>query len=166
LARPRAWGDTLIENNFTATAQNFLVNLLADLSPSDTVTAMRLIIRFRMVPSNLSDNMSGEVRIDLGIGVAAKEAFDLGTTALPDPSVAEEVPARGWLWRSRMVATGQEEAALGYQIYDSDTLTADVRAMRKVDRGILYLRAKVREANPTDFASMRLTGIVRVLCAT
>jgi len=118
-----------------------------------------------VLPQNLPDNTIGAVSVDLGIGVAAEEAFNAGV--VPDPDQASESPARGWLWRDRMVMVSNHITGPPVNdIFQVSEVRADIRAMRKVDRGILYMRSIARELNPTDFAPVRIVGIVRVLCAT
>ncbi len=108
MARPRAWGDTLLNNIETATGATRQVNLLTSLTPSDTITAMRLLIRLRFTPQNYSDNIIGLTHMDLGIGVASEEAFAAGAASLPDITDDSSSPPRGWLWRTRLVIAQQD----------------------------------------------------------
>ncbi len=166
MARPLAWADSLFNISLiTEGAGNVSGDLLATLTPSDTITVMRLIIHLTLMPQNLSDNIDGTVAVDLGIGVAALEAFTAGV--VPDPDNPSETPARGWLWRDRMVMTANHiTGPPAHDTYQVQEVRADIRAMRKVDRGVLYMRTIAREMNATDFAPVRIVGLIRVLCAT
>ncbi len=164
--RARAWGDAIIDASFPITQTQVIDDLLETLSPNDTITAVRLVIRLHCVPQNLSDNIDGGTRIDFGIGVAALEAFN--ANAIPDPDVAGDVPARGWLWRSTMIAVANSVTGPpAHDVYFGTTLEADVRAMRKVDRGKLYL---VMRSGPTvvsgSYLPTAVIGLVRTLCLT
>jgi len=164
--RARAWGDALINATFPVTQTQVIIDLLATLSPSDTITAVRLVIRLHCVPQNLSDDIDGGTKVDFGIGVAALEAFN--ANAIPDPDVAADVPARGWLWRSTMIAVGDHVTGPpAHDVYFGSVLENDIRAMRKVDRGKLYL---VMRSGPTvisgSYLPTAVIGIVRTLCLT
>jgi len=142
------------------------INLLTTLTASDTVTAIRIIIRMHVVPQNLSDNIDGGAVVDMAIGVAALEAFT--ANVVPDPDVAAETPARGWLWKDRLIAVGNSVTGPpAHDVYYGTSLHADVRAMRKVDRGILYLAIAIRDMGVSgSFLPTSVIGSVRVLCAT
>jgi len=166
LARPLAWGDTEIDDLFTSAATKSPVDLLTTLTPSDTITAIRIIIRLYCIPQNLSDNIDGGSRIDIGIGVAAEEAFT--ANVVPDPSVMADVPARGWLWKGTLIAVANTVTGPpARDIYYGTEISADVRAMRKVDRGNLYIARQAKDFSVSgSFLPVTLVGMVRVLCAT
>jgi len=84
---------------------------------------------------------------------------------IPDPNAAGDVPIRNWLWRERLTiivenAGGTEDSAKQWP-----EVRFDVRSMRKVDRGRLYLSV-IATAQTGTFASIRLSGIIRSLCLT
>ena len=162
--RPLAWGDTLFTGTqVTVAAQISPVNLLTQLTPSDRITVMRLVINLQLIPSNTAANGVGVQAVDLAIGVAAEEAFTAG--AIPDPNNSGDVPARGWLWRDRRGVAFQNSSGV-VEDWFYPTINVDIRTMRKVDRGILYLTAfnsSVQGATPYD---VDIIGIVRALCAT
>ncbi len=166
MPRPRAWADTLIDVPFTSSGAANNQDLLLTLTPSDTITVMRLVIHLTVGTQNFSDADDGATFVDMGIGVAAAEAFNVGSTALPDPNQAGDVPARGWLWRDRMVHIEVNTTAPVITLFHISEVRADIRAMRKVDRGILYLRMVAAEQSVGDFVPTNVTGIVRALVAT
>ena len=166
MARPRAWGTTFIDEQYNVANTETNFNLLAELTPSDTITAMRILVHVIAVPQNLSDNIDGGTVVDMGIGVASLEAFTAGV--LPNVNVAGEVPARGWLWRDRLIAVGNSVTGPPvHDVYFGTEVHADLRAMRKVDRGVLYLSTRSSDIKVSGtYLPLALVGIVRVLCAT
>ncbi len=166
MARRLAWADSHIDVALTTASQITPVNLLATLQLLDTVTVIRLIIRMFMVPQNLSDNVDGGTLIDMAIGVSASEAFQ--ANVLSDPSAPADTPARGWLWKDRLIAVGNSVTGPpAHDVYFGTDLHADIRSMRKVDRGVLYFTAEAApQAVSGVFLPVALTGIVRALCAT
>jgi len=159
MARPRAWGDTMFNVDFPVTATQSTTNLLSTLSVLDTVTAVRLVIHMQMVLGTPVETVDGVSILDLGIGVAASEAFNAG--ALPDPDQGGEQPARGWLWRDRLTLTHVDQNSLIW----SQELRADIRTMRKVDRGVLYLIMR-STLSAGVYVPFRGVGIIRALCLT
>jgi len=164
--RARAWADTLISASFPVVSSQVVVNLLTTLIPSDMITAVRLVIRLQCVPQNLSDDIDGGTTISFGIGVSALEAFT--ALVLPDPEIDADVPARGWLWKSVMLAVANSVTGPpAHDVYFGTTLEADVRAMRKVDRGVLYLSMRSTDnAVSGSYLPTAVIGLVRVLCLT
>jgi len=133
---------------------------------SDTITVTRLVGVVNMFTSSTNE-VEYTQEVDLGIGVASKEAFLVGGTALPDPNVAGDYPARGWLYISREVAqqaipTGGTPTAMYRQ---NIRFQFDIRTMRKVDKGILYVH--IRNTNVDGTATLLQTsGRIRALCMT
>ena len=162
-SRPTAWGDTLMSVLIPSAAQMSPLNLLSALTPSDTITVARLIIHLTVVPANLATAGQATQLVDIGIGVAAAEAFNAGV--LPDPNVAGDVPARGWLYADRLVCAHESPSGtLEWGHYSEVRL--DLRASRKVDRGILYIVANNSFLEGGASFSVRLIGRVRALCLT
>jgi len=87
--------------------------------------------------------------------VASQEAFIAGV--LPDPSVASDKPARGWIWRDQILATQN-----GTNTEISKRITADIRGARKLENGELFLIADNNNHTGTVF-SVNVTGLVRCL---
>ena len=161
--RPRAWADTLIDQNLTAT--NVAIDLLTPLAASDTITVARLVIHLWVTPLSLTQQIDGITKVDFGIGVAAGEAFAAGIGALPDPGDATKVPARGWLWADTVVITKVHSTGTTYEAGNFPETRADIGAMRKVDRGILYLMLAMEQIID-DLTTVQVVGRVRALCLT
>jgi len=118
------------------------------------------------VPQNLSDNIDGGSVVDLAIGVSATEAFN--ANVVPDPGSPADTPARGWLWKDRLIAVGNSVTGPpAHDVYWGTELKADIRSMRKVDRGVLYLAMQFDNTLVSgSFLPVSCIGIVRALCAT
>ena len=161
-SRPAAWADTLLSQVITAGTPLTALDLLAPLAASDTITVVRLLGRIRVVTA-IDVNESGVARVDLGVGVAAAEAFTAGVT--PDPGVAGDVPARGWLWRDSVCVATSNSATFGTEVSIWPEVRFDIRSARLVDRGNLYLAA---DNAVMDGSAMivRLVGLIRALCLT
>jgi len=142
---------------------DLLSSVVADF-PNKTVE--RLIIRLFSNPDSFTTTTSGVNRIDLGIGVVTADAFAVGITAVPDPRVVTDFPARGWLWKgvmflSKSNAGGTESESYHY----NDLLEADLRAMRKVDRGVLMMIAAQTAIQGSE-VPLNIDGLVRTLLLT
>jgi len=161
--RGRAWADTRFKQQSIVAGTDFIVDLLANAPTVDTLTAIRIVVDVHVhyiVTTTLADSDS---IVDLGIGVASAEAVVAGAAALPDPASDSSYPPRGWLY----VATGYVA-----QILTTDSgitnenahFKADIRAMRKIDKGTLFVR--VAQANLNTGGAMEMNGRIRVLCLT
>ena len=162
MPRPRAWSDSLFDTSIP-TGGDLLSNLLAELVAVETATVTRLIGHL-----NLQATSTGEVEyaeiVDVGIGVVSKEAFDVGVTAVPDPHVAGDVPARGWLYRARRLSIfGLPSVGGPFRI--PAIFDFDVRAARRVDRGRLFMYIHTTNTGGTG-TQMELVGLVRALALT
>ena len=70
--------------------------------------------------------------------MVTQEAFT--AAVVPDPEDDSEYPARGWLWRDRMIQAYANAAGTELEPYFMiPEVRFDVRAMRKVDKGKLVL---------------------------
>jgi len=162
-SRNRAWADTRFEGTALVAGTPILANLLAGASTVDTLTAIRIVGEFNVhyiVTNTLSDSDSS---VDAGIGVTSVEAFDAGAAAIPSPKVTTEYPPRGWLY----AATGYVGQALTTStgvFNENAVFKFDLRAMRKIDKGRLFLR--IDNSNINIGGAMEVVGRVRVLCLT
>ena len=134
--RRLAWADTLLSNTLSTSQLNF--DLLVNAPTVDTITVTRLIGHIVITPATLTIAASYIDRVDVGIQVVSSEAF--GAAALPDPDDDADYPARGWLWRDRIItayanAAGDEKEPF----FHVPEVRFDVRAMRKVDKGKLVM---------------------------
>jgi len=159
--RRLAWGTTRFQGILTSNVTQ-VTDLLSSLIDMDTLTAIRIVGHLVLIPSSVSASALGSTGVDFGIGVISAEA--LAAPTVPDPNVNGDVPAAGWLYRSRLIHmrenNGPTEAG-GF----IDSVDFDIRAARKVDRGKLFF-ATHPEAIDGTILAVRLAGIIRVLCAT
>ncbi len=146
-SRTPYWVDTFA-NNSIATGGVERLSLLGGLSAADKrgITVVRLLIHI-MADVSSPNVVLGHSVMFFGIGVSSTEAFALGVTALPDPDAGADRPARGWLYRDFIMCrdnTAEGESREG-------ELRADVRAMRKVDDGELFMTLKNVNIASTGF---------------
>ena len=161
MRRPRAWGDSNISAVVTS-GGSLKVDLLTNLAASDTVTVTRLIGHLTVIPGTSLSVVDGAMAIDIGIGVSALEAFTAGV--LPDPDQEQDQPARGWLYATRLLFF-RAVGAGPVDTWHYPELHFDVRAARKVDRGVLYLFVKSGAALGSS-QDVFISGRVRALCLT
>ncbi len=157
--RNRAWADTIVEEVLVATGGTFQLDLLADAPVSDTLTAVRIVLD---IEAGTSITGGGDFTnlVSLGIGVSSVEALSAGGASLPAPNVTDEYPPRGWLYiASKLAWTTSAQTARRNAIFQ-----ADLRSMRKVDKGRLFMR--IVNLNMTGMESINVYGRVRVLCLT
>jgi len=162
MARPRAWAD--LKFNVVIPSSNDMtpLDILVDLGASrlDTITIVRLVGQMAVVPEIPVTSATSNQIIDVGIGVATEAAFTAGT--VPEPDTTTEYPARGWLYvatkslfRGNLATVGEMFPAWEF----------DIRAMRKIDKGRLYLAAGNGLGDGTPVA-IRFQGRIRALCLT
>ena len=101
-------------------------------------TVTRILPGLSLVPSTFNANASGVQIVSLGIGVTSQEAFSAGV--VPDPNVSTDYPPRGWLWAATYSIEYDRVAGTGLH-WSPVRIDVDLRANRKVDRGILFLAA-------------------------
>ncbi len=161
MRRRRAWADTRFSGQLLVASGTTKDDLLAGLSPSDVKTVTRILVDLYMAyPVGNDVAVDRENSIDVGIGVVSQEAFDLET--LPDMNAVADYPQQGWVyiatapvWRTSMA---------GAFVAESAHFKADIRAQRKVDRGVLFL--SILNIGNIGLDSVFLTGRVRALCLT
>ncbi len=156
--RRGTWADRLINILLVSGVQSTPLDLLVDLTDSENVTVDRMIVHLSIVPSDESTNEQGNQRIDVGIGVVSSEAFAVAT--LPDPVQSGDYPIRGWLYRDSYAYMRQNSSTFGVEDYMYPTVRADLRASRRVEKGVLM----VVFDNLNSFGSamsVRVLGIIR-----
>lgn len=161
--RNRAWADTRFNVGALVAGTPQIFDLLAGAPTVDTLTAVRIIgdLEFQYTPNlTVSDSLSV---VDVGIGVCSTEAFSSGFDALPRASDSANYPTRGWLYVSTRPVTQLVTADTGI-IDRVARFQFDLRAMRKIDKGILYL--EMEQANIIIGGVMNVVGRTRVLCLT
>ncbi len=162
MPRNRAWQDTLFDLTIVPAAAQSNTDLLANAPPVDTLTVIRMIVGLEVYPS-LGLITDGLMAIDMGIGVTSLEAFTVNAT--PDVNVDDEYPPRGWLWIARKGVYNSVEASSGLDTVYRANFEVDLRAMRKIDKGKLYLAVSSTVTAGSAF-NTELMGRVRVLCLT
>ena len=154
------WQDTDV-NVTLADGGTDLVSLNGALSVVETrgATVTRLLIALNMFEAALNQGKAVQ-RVYWGIGVAAQEAFVLGTTAIPDPNVPTDKPRLDWLAKGMIiVASGSTATDRPVPIY---TRELDIRSSRKIENGELYLT--FNNDNLLGFAfAVEVIGLVRAL---
>jgi len=160
--RPRAWADTILNVSVVGDAAIAPVNLLASLTASDTITAVRLVGDILIVPENADTNESVRNLLTMGIGVTSLEAFN--ASVLPDARTEADFPPRGWLYRDAKPYLFSNSATFGIELAELPRFKFDLRAARRVDKGVLFLEAFNDALMGTG--SVRLMGIIRALCLT
>ena len=163
MARPLVWIDEIV--GVVQGAALTFEDLLASASVSlDTITVARLIVDITATPESLIAAVQGVQRIDMGVAVVTNNAFSAGVSAVPDPRVAADAPARGWLWRGSMTQVysnvdGSEKETM--HLYPSRQY--DIRTMRKVDQGrLIFIAAKTAIQGTAH--DVDLSGLIRTLC--
>ena len=160
-SRGRAWADSRFQSEAIADNAHIDRNLLVDAPVADTLTVVR-ILGFLEVDVALSvDTDYGNI-IDVGIGVSSVEAFAVGSAALPAPATPTEYPPRGWLYAMTKAAT-QFNSTQG-QARKRAVFEFDLRASRKIDKGVLFLR--IQNFSDSGANGVSVLGRVRVLCLT
>jgi len=164
--RRRSWADRRFPGTNVAATGPLSFDLLANAPVSDSLTVTRIIGDFTLqylVSTTVNDSLS---IVDVGIGVASSAAFAVASAAgLPDPSLETEYPDRGWLYIKSLPVSQILDAAGGVSIVDRVArFEFDIRAMRKIDKGILFMI--LENNNITVGGAMQLTGRIRSLVLT
>ena len=152
--RRRQWVDILV-NEVTSDAEvDEAILLSQSVVPGDSkgLTLVRLIIRLDVVADAIVEASTDIMSVSLGIGLVSGT---LGVAASNmDVGSQNDVPASGWLWRTRLL--------LGEQWQSMYRIEADIRAQRKLLYGEprLFLSASLNSG--TAFA-VETAGIVRAL---
>ena len=102
--------------------------------------------------------------VHVGIGVCSVEAFAIGGTSLPSPGTETDYPPRGWLYLASSLCY-RAVGAGPIDIVRFAEFQADLRAMRKVDKGVLFLTVVNSAALGASF-TIGISGRVRALCLT
>ena len=105
--RSRVWADLHIDVNLATggvSLQNLLVNAVVD---AQTKTVIRCLGRLRCIPSVVANSTVSAQLVALGIGVTSRDAFAVGSAAVPNPFTATDVPTVGWLYKEHAVLVNQ-----------------------------------------------------------
>ena len=157
MARTSFWEDTLINFQIASGAQG-ITNLLVNLNRDERrgLTVIRTLVRLDLLPAT-PDAAFGEQALCMGIGVSSEEAFS--AAALPDPNVAGDRPARGWIFRDVYVVKDHTAEDGSSPIR---RVEMDLKSKRKVDSGQLFFAFNNDPIRGTVF-DVRVHGLVRML---
>ena len=158
-----AWADERFGGVALADAGSLVVDLLNNAPTMDTLTVARIIGYFDIAPA-ITTEAEYEQMIDIAIGVASLESFTVVGASLPGPIDDTESPPRGWLYASAR-RCWQFKAANNEQQRASAVFQFDLRAMRKIDKGRLYIRFENNTINGVA-ATVDIVGRIRSLCMT
>jgi len=156
--RSVAWADTRLAAQSLVAGTDFIVDLLTNAPTVDTLTVIRLVVDLEahyIITNTITDSDS---IVDMGIGVTSVEAL---AAALPDPSDDTSYPPRGWLYVASKYV-GQAITTSTGMFSKNGIFQADIRGMRKIDKGRLFMR--VANTNLNVGGAMELTGRIRALC--
>ncbi len=161
----REWVDLgMSQLNIQVGAAITPLDILFDMREVVNKTVVRLIIGITTHCENPDVNASGMSRLSMGIGVATREGFDAGAAAIPAPGITTEFPIHGWLWRAAYGIVYANDATVGMEVYQFPRVDLDLRASRKVDKGVLYFAASL--AALQGAIDVELTGMIRALMLT
>ena len=163
MARQRSWADTRYGGVDVVAGTDLLTDLLAVAPRVDTLTVVRIVAELNIGYTVTTTVADADSIVDIGIGVTAQEAFDAGVTSVPDPEDPSSYPPRGWIYVNTFMVA-QLVTTDGGIIDHRATIRFDIRAMRKIDKGVLFLRLSQKNLNVGGV--MDLTGRVRALCLT
>jgi len=143
-------------NQAIAAAGQDVKSMMGGLSTDQTrgMTVTRLIGRVGFSSATVAGAWGVNV-LDIGIGVVSQEGFAAGV--VPDPSVANDEPVRGWLFRTRVVVS--QNGAGGQVVHE---LHFDIRAQRKVETGELVIIMDNSAISGTSF-TINAQGWIRTL---
>jgi len=159
--RATTWRDTFISSTIVADAAQTPIALsdvtVPKLEANDTVIRVLLMLQFCEAALNTAKAV---ISMNIGVGVTSQEAFSAGTTAMPDVNITVDKPRLGWLVRGElMVPSSGSDATrpVPVAVYERD-----IRAMRKVENGVLFLLLRSNTELGTGFSSFA-RGLVRCL---
>ena len=160
LRRPRTWVDINIDENLTSGSsfiKDLLVNAVVDLQ---TKSIIRWIGRLLVIPSTVANSTVSAQLVSLGIGIVSRDGFAVAG-GVPNPQTATDFPITGWVIRDQAVLVNQQDSGT-VEAWHFPEFRFDIRAARKVDRGIAMLHvAQVDLIAGTT--AVKIAGLVRCL---
>ena len=162
--RPRAWADLKINENLASDGSQKFDLLEKATVNLDTITVVRLVGKLTVIPAVVADSTIGVQLIQIGIGVASTEAFTAGIASLPDPNVDTEAPPRGWIYKQYETFVNQQDLGT-VEAFRFPEFQFDNRAMRKIDRGVLFMVMNSVDLLATA-TTVKVVGLIRALCLT
>ena len=163
----REWVDLHVNGVAIDTASPMTpIDILFDMREEVNKTVTRLILGLDLHIDDININVQAQAKVALGIGIATTEGFDQAIVApigesIPQPQRSVEFPIHGWLWRGEYLCQWSNSATFGVEVSMFPRIDLDLRAARKVDKGILYLAAF--NSVVQGAMDVELTGQVRAL---
>ena len=158
MARHMFWADTLVNMNIASGSR--LMIRLGSIDEvflnSRTATVIRTIVDL-WVHSATVAGAWGTSEDWYGIGVTPTQAFNGGVADVADPFIQDEHSTRGWLLKSMCVSS---QNGTGTPIVTH--CHADIRTMRKVENGVVFLTVAHEPVSGTAFP-LEVRGLVRLL---
>ena len=124
----KEWNGTLRSTQaFTSDAQTLILGAVSFLIPA---TVLRMIGEYTIGNGTAGVTAGDQCAMTIAIAKVATDAFTLGATAMPDPSVEPQYP---WLfWRSHALWWNVSETASGGGAATTVRQGFDVKTMRKI----------------------------------
>ena len=163
-SRRRAWADTIFTGSNLINGGEIINDIRGSLVALDTMTVVRLIVGLRMT-FGVTNELESHQIINFGVGVTSFEAFTAGV--VPNPSASIDYPRDGWLYvATRSAYQTLPSGASVVTMHRQDAVfEVDMRASRKVDRGILY-SVMENDAFEGSAEAVKVTGRIRALFLT
>ncbi len=138
-----------------------IVSLLDGMSNNDkrASTITRMLFRLFGFESSLNEGLAMST-VYMGVGIASQEALALGETALPDINVFSDRPRLGWYTRDHMMVPSSSASVIAP--IPLGVIRSDVRSMRKLENGELYLTMASSTVLGLGF-DVAIRGLVRTL---
>ncbi len=162
--RGRVWTDLDVDENHVGGGiglKDLLVNAEVDLQ---TKTVIRCIGRLLVIPSVVANATVSAQRMTLGIGVISRESFAAAGTSVPNPGLAVEAPITGWYFKDAATLVNQQDSGT-VEAWHFPEFLWDIRAARRVDRGIFFLRFQNNDLL-AGTTTVKVVGLVRCLVLT
>ena len=162
--RGRLWTDFNFDENLAdagISLKNLLANAVVDLQ---TKTVIRCLGRLRVLPSVVANATVSAQLISIGIGVTSRDAFTAAGASVPSPAVATDAPTNGWLYKEQAVLVNQQDSGT-VEAWEFPEFRWDIRASRKVDRGILFAKI-INDDLIAGTTTVKVVGLVRCLVLT
>ncbi len=141
--------------------KDLLVGAVVDLQ---TKTIIRWIGRLLVIPSVVANSSISAQLISLGIGVTSRDAFIAGGAAVPNAQTPTEFPVAGWVIRDQAVMVNQQDSGT-VEAWHFPEFRFDIRAARKVDRGIAFMSITNADLIAGTTA-VKVAGVIRCLVKT
>ena len=155
--RKTAWKDSLFNKIVASGAAGSASSLLGDWINVDTRgnTLVRMIMCYSVTPE-VPHAVTGLQTLDMGIATTSQEAFAAGV--VPDANAASDEPLGPWVFRCRHLVANHSALS----IYAFSEINRDLRAMRMIGNGELYLTLSNSIISGVAF-DVRWHGIIRCL---